>query len=227
MTTLPEDWAEEGESSFFEPNVAESQYPAVVPVKVVFSEVENLPPGFATFMTWAIGVVGTSLPTPILQRRLHRYKAKFSINTPGACTVWLNSKQEPLTLASPQGMAFTFPAGATGGIISPPIPATGVAQANFFNQPVSVNISGGTVTVIAINGAATGFTSGIFTVPAGGSITLTYSAAPTWVWTGTSPASNAVNFPLPDYDGQPPLYAIASIAGVTIAVMDESFGQVQ
>jgi hypothetical protein len=32
---------------------------------------------------------------------------------------------------------------------------------------------------------------------------------------------------LPDYDGEQPVYAIASIAGVSISVMDESYGTVQ
>lgn len=40
-------------------------------------------------------------------------------------------------------------------------------------------------------------------------------------------AAAANNVAIPDYDGMPALYAIASIAGVTISVMDESYGQVQ
>ena len=40
------------------------------------------------------------------------------------------------------------------------------------------------ITAIAIGGQATGLTTGAFRVPAGQSITLTYSVAPTWVWFG-------------------------------------------
>lgn len=57
--------------------------------------------------------------------------------------------------------------------------ATGVAALNPNPVPVSVTVSGGTVTAIAISGVSTGQTSGTFTVPAAGSITVTYSVAPT------------------------------------------------
>lgn len=45
--------------------------------------------------------------------------------------------------------------------------------------PVSVTVAGGTVTVIAVSGVVSGLTSGTFTIPPGGSITITYSVAPT------------------------------------------------
>ena len=91
---------------------------------------------------------------------------------------------------------------------TPPIPATGVAQSNYNNYSVNVTVNGGTVTVIAVNGSATGLTSGTVTVPAGGSITLTYSVIPTsWVWaaaTATPPTSVTLTvgdrvIPLPPY----------------------------
>lgn len=58
--------------------------------------------------------------------------------------------------------------------------ATTVASLNPNPVPVSVTISSGTVTAIAINGVSTGQTSGTFTVPAGGSLTVTYSVTPTF-----------------------------------------------
>lgn len=145
MTTLPEEWgADEGPP--FEPNVAEAEYPAVVPVRVVFSETENLPPGFASCMTWPIPVINVGTPLAILQRRQHRFKAQLMLSMPGAGTVTLNTKQEPLSVQ--QGFAFV----------------------------------------------------------------------------ATAAVSNQV---LPPYESQQPLYVIASIAGCTIAVIDQSFGQVQ
>ena len=57
--------------------------------------------------------------------------------------------------------------------------ATGVAAPNPNPVPVSVTVSGGTVTGISISGVSTGQTSGTFTVPAGGTIAVTYSVAPT------------------------------------------------
>ena len=53
----------------------------------------------------------------------------------------------------------------------------------------SVTITGGTVTVIAVSGVVTGLTTGTFTVPAGGSITITYSVAPTFAVTDIPPAA--------------------------------------
>lgn len=65
---------------------------------------------------------------------------------------------------------------------SPAVPASGTAQNNTNAFPVTVYVTGGTVTAVAVNGTVTGLTGGTFRVPAGGSITLTYSVAPTWVW---------------------------------------------
>ena len=71
---------------------------------------------------------------------------------------------------------------------APAIPATTVEQANANAYPVRVTVTGGTVTAIAIGptGAtvATGATTGAFILQPGHCIKLTYSAAPTWTWTG-------------------------------------------
>ena len=63
------------------------------------------------------------------------------------------------------------------------VPASTTAQTNVYGVPMIVTVTGGTVTVIAVNGVTTGLTSGSFLVPSGGTITLTYSVAPTWTWT--------------------------------------------
>jgi hypothetical protein len=69
-------------------------------------------------------------------------------------------------------------------VSTPAVPATGIAQYNNTGQAVVVTVTGGTVTVIAVGGVTTGLTSGAVVVPAGSSITLTFSAAPTWSWAG-------------------------------------------
>ena len=69
--------------------------------------------------------------------------------------------------------------------------ATTVASLNPNPVPVSVTISGGTVTAIAVSGVSTGQTSGTFTVPAGGSITVTYSVAPSFTMADIPPAAGA------------------------------------
>ena len=72
----------------------------------------------------------------------------------------------------------------TGPQTAPSMPASGTSLTNPFFFDAAVYISGGTVTAIAVGGTATGLTSGSVIVPAGETITLTYSAAPTWVWIG-------------------------------------------
>jgi hypothetical protein len=69
------------------------------------------------------------------------------------------------------------------------IGATTVAALNPNPVPVSVTITGGTVTVIAVNGVVTGSTSGTFTIPVGGSITVTYSVGPTFTMADIAPAA--------------------------------------
>jgi hypothetical protein len=75
----------------------------------------------------------------------------------------------------------------TGGeantpVTAPAVPSSTVAADNATGVTVAVTVTGGTVTVIAVNGTATGLTSGTVIVPYPGTITLTYSAAPTWAW---------------------------------------------
>lgn len=62
------------------------------------------------------------------------------------------------------------------------LPALGASPATVFNNNsvgVNATVSGGTVSAIAVNGTTTGLTSGTFFIPAGGTLTVTYTAAPT------------------------------------------------
>ena len=71
------------------------------------------------------------------------------------------------------------------GVLGPPaVPASTVAYTNAYGVDAQVFITGGTVTVIKIGSFTTGLTSGIFVVPAGQTITITYSSVPTWTWYG-------------------------------------------
>lgn len=64
----------------------------------------------------------------------------------------------------------------------PAVPASGTTLTNHAND-ATVYVTGGTVTGISIMGQSTGLTSGSFHVPGNnGTIKLTYSAAPTWLW---------------------------------------------
>jgi hypothetical protein len=71
-----------------------------------------------------------------------------------------------------------------GSLATPAIPASTVAYTNNFGVDATVFITGGTVTIIAIGGTTTGLVSGAFRVPAGQTITITYSLVPSWTWFG-------------------------------------------
>ena len=86
------------------------------------------------------------------------------------------------------GGSLTLPAVST-----PAVPASGTAQANTNQYPVNVYVNGGTVTEVQItkNGTAnTVFSNATglalagqnFKLEVGDSITITYTAAPSWVW---------------------------------------------
>lgn len=64
----------------------------------------------------------------------------------------------------------------------PAIAATTVAVENESPWVMWVEVTGGTVSAVAVGGTSVGRTSGAFLVRPGDSITLTYSAAPTWKW---------------------------------------------
>jgi hypothetical protein len=76
----------------------------------------------------------------------------------------------------------------------PAVPASTVAAQNVNSYPVQVVISGGTATVTTVNGVTVGAGDGTFTVPAYGSIAVTYTIAPTWAWSyaGTGTPGTAV-----------------------------------
>jgi hypothetical protein len=65
----------------------------------------------------------------------------------------------------------------------PAIPATTVAATNTTDDTMWVEVTGGTVTVVKVDGVTVGSrVSGMFIVRPGSTIALTYSVAPTWQW---------------------------------------------
>jgi len=82
--------------------------------------------------------------------------------------------------AATNGTSIDDSAGAT----TPGVPLSGTPVTNTSPLPSTVVVSGGTGTNVTINGVAQGTFDGTYVVPAnGGTITLTYSSAPTWTWT--------------------------------------------
>jgi hypothetical protein len=91
------------------------------------------------------------------------------------------------------GLSGVFPSAAGGGTTAAGQPAVPASTTPFINYATDmmVYVTGGTVSAVAVSGVTTGQTTGAFFVPAGGSITLTYTVAPTWKWV---PAMNSVYF---------------------------------
>jgi hypothetical protein len=69
----------------------------------------------------------------------------------------------------------------------PAVPASTVAAQNVNSYPVTVVVTGGAATVTSVNGITVGAGDGTFTVPAYGSIAVTYTVAPTWLWSYAGP----------------------------------------
>ena len=90
---------------------------------------------------------------------------------------------DTLTLTHPS-IAGNIGYNPVGSLTAPAVPASGTAQSNTFNVSVRVYVAGGTVTNIAVNGTDTSLTGGQFLLEPGETITLTYTAAPTWTWFG-------------------------------------------
>lgn len=98
-------------------------------------------------------------------------------------------------VATATGYTATVPAGQTIAVtysavpawywstFTPAVPASGTAVANPTGQDISVVIAGGTVTHVTVSGTdrATSSPANVM-LPGGGSIALTYSAAPVWAW---------------------------------------------
>ncbi len=96
------------------------------------------------------------------------------------------SLNNSLTLTAPPTSTGANPPGAnsTAGFTQPAVPASGAVVTNTTGVDCTIFVTGGTVTVVAVGGIATGQIAGAFRVPAWQTITLTYSVAPTWQWFG-------------------------------------------
>lgn len=67
-------------------------------------------------------------------------------------------------------------------IVTPAVPASGTPVTSTYNIGIWVTVTGGTGTQVTINGVNQGTFDGTYFLPALGTITLTYTAAPTWNW---------------------------------------------
>lgn len=65
---------------------------------------------------------------------------------------------------------------------APAVPASTVAVTNSSGSPMAVTLSTFTLTFVFVNGVQAGTTNATYYVPAGGSISVTYTVAGTWSW---------------------------------------------
>lgn len=84
-------------------------------------------------------------------------------------------------------------------IVTPGVPASTTPAPNTYNVPVYATITGGTISNVSVNGVTVGTAAGTYSVPVGGNIAITYSAAPTWNWFALGAEHNALA-PLPRAD---------------------------
>jgi hypothetical protein len=71
---------------------------------------------------------------------------------------------------------------AAATVSSPAVPLTTVPVTNTTGTVVAVTISAGTLTFVFVSGVQAGTTAGTYLVPVAGTISITYSVAPTWAW---------------------------------------------
>lgn len=71
-----------------------------------------------------------------------------------------------------------------GLITAPTFPGNGVNFTNPYGVECRVFVTGGTITAIAINGTATGITSGMIILQPGDIFTAAYTGTPGWTWFG-------------------------------------------
>lgn len=68
------------------------------------------------------------------------------------------------------------------GLANPVMPASTVPVTNIYPFRVQIFINGGTVSDVGLNGVSTGGVRGVVVLNSGQTVSITYSAAPTWAW---------------------------------------------
>lgn len=108
-------------------------------------------------------------------------QTQFTINGPVSGCSW---SLKTLSVVV-NGLASTTP--AVNALVLGASPST-----SYNNNSVGVNVTvtGGTVSAITVNGTNTGATSGTFFVPAGGTIGVTYTVAPSFTTAGIAVTSS-------------------------------------
>jgi hypothetical protein len=90
-------------------------------------------------------------------------------------------------------MSFTTFLDVNDFVSTPGVPANNTPYVSLYDTTVHVTITGGTMTNVVINGTSVGSGAGTYTLPPRGTITLTYTSAPTWNWFTRGTEHNAIS----------------------------------
>jgi hypothetical protein len=97
-----------------------------------------------------------------------------------------------VTISWPAAWSEVVNGPAAGAVTTPAVPASTVAVNNSSGFPVQVVITGGTMTAVIVGGVTVGTGAGTYVVPAGGTISMTYTVAPTWAWSQANSGPGAL-----------------------------------
>lgn len=114
-------------------------------------------------------------------------------------TVIKDFAHERLLTLRTADLQFTTFFDTTGTTAAPGVPANNTPLISTLNWYVLVTVIGGTGTQVNINGVNQGAFDGTYLLPPLGTITLTYTVAPTWAWATVKAAHDALSI-LPTTD---------------------------
>lgn len=138
--------------------------------------------GGAIIVSSLIGVVSTGIQNQACNLSIGIAPTVGSPNTAG-----IGGPTTIQNLAAGSHIAAPFAVGTPGlSLVAPAVPLTTVAVTNNYHGSVAVTVSGGTLTFVFVNGVQAGTSAGTYIVPAHGTISITYSVAPTWTWASTA-----------------------------------------
>lgn len=138
--------------------------------------------GGAVLVSLLIGVVMTAVQNQACNLSLGLAPTVGAANTAG-----IGGPTSIQALALGSHIAPPFAVGVPGAtLVAPAVPASTVNALNGYHGTVAVTISAGTITAVTVNGVVVGSTAGTYFVPAHGTISITYSVAPTWTWASST-----------------------------------------
>ena len=87
-----------------------------------------------------------------------------------------------LLVAAANGQVAKYSSPDAGAVVTPAVAASTTNVLNNTGQNVWVTITGGTLTAVKVNNVTVGTAAGLYFLPNGANISITYSVAPTWTW---------------------------------------------